>query len=721
MRERLRDFLEYVVPAVHVIVAGKNEFSLGFAMQKAMRGATVIIMQNTGIWANFLAKEVLRQQFQAKRAEQVKVLCEGINGLRCQCFEDSRTGVMRPVYTCPSGRVYGDTEKTYNDADVIRGRLGEMHGRPEDVVHYILPRDARCERCMVFDAFQDTADTVVEKLTLTLNTIMGDDLQVLGFAKSEENRLRTAWMMESRFSQSAQKLKMAARAWHYSICIMSYLTTVVSVVLSLSAMEPTQVSPLPEHWHFRPAMSSSAKTALAMFCGILPLFSTFLISGNARFAPFPKYTALVGAAAKTRQAIYEYRARVNNFRSTRTKGSILDKLRLQSNRITDSIATAAEKDSKIKGPGATPAVQPGLSRCQSTLPDSTEKPQAPEHNLCSTTRTTGRVKLCRTCAQPVPDDSSASQEPTLSPSQRLIEVLTDIQSQVMAGDNKVGCLIEPSEQDWLDEVDRKNEDFRRRKLSNSRMHEKKESTLRHRNRVVPAASERSIRSDARDETAQPTIARDTTSAIKRDATSATAATAMSSSSTPSSAGSATAASAESSLDYMKDDLCSLLSAEQYVQFRIMPALEELKSPSGLPRLTRIWSICQTCLLLGTMATGILGVLGVLELIPILLTAMSSLESVIAFEQLQLRLVTTNQALQTLQRLMIWWNGLSMVEQRKVYNKEHLISQTEAVVNIEANVFGTGLMTSHPPHATDEDGDGIPDAQQREKKQEGGKK
>jgi len=91
----------------------------------------------------------------------------------------------------------------------------------------------------------------------------------------------------------------------------------------------------------------------------------------------------------------------------------------------------------------------------------------------------------------------------------------------------------------------------------------------------------------------------------------------------------------------------------------------------------------------------------LELIPVFLTAMSAVESAISFEQLQLRLVTTNQALQTLQRLMIWWNGLSMVEQRKVYNKEHLISQTEAVVNVEANIFGMPALSSHPPHAIDD--------------------
>merc|ERR1719265_341191 len=99
----------------------------------------------------------------------------------------------------------------------------------------------------------------------------------------------------------------------------------------------------------------------------------------------------------------------------------------------------------------------------------------------------------------------------------------------------------------------------------------------------------------------------------------------------------------------------------------------------------------------------------LELIPIVLTAMSSLDSVVAFEQLQQWLVTTNQALQTLQRLMIWWNGLTMVEQRKVYNKEHLISQTEAVVNIEANIFGMPVLVSAPPHADSEDADRGKDA------------
>jgi len=671
-REKLRDFLEYVVPSVHVLVASKNEFSLGFALQKAARGATVIVMQNTGIWANFLAKEVMEYKQQFEKARRVEVLSEKTPGVQIKM--NDQTGRC-DKFTCPSGRVYDKA-----DAQVL------WNGR------YPLPRDARCDRCMVFNAFQDTADTVVEKLTLTLNTIMGDDLQVLGFAKSEVTRLRTAWMMERRFRRSAKQLKVWARVWHYSICIMSFITTVVSVILSLSSMGPNTNSSLPERYQFRPHIDCSAQNTLAMFCGILPLVSTFLISGNARFCPYSKYTSLVGAAAETKKAIFQYGARVLEYRSTRTKGSILIKLRLQSQAGSGVILKA---NSRRPSKGA--VLQPGLAN-EATVGDLSSGQlstlsAAPDASLPQAGNSARVVPgTCQQSNTPKVDIAPSGQQS--SPSQRLIEVLTDIQTQVMAGDNKVGCLIEPNEQEWHAEVERKHA-----KILKNAFEDKEKSARKiaahHKNQGKHLSRPRRVSFPGKAPRVLPEAGIEPDSPIraKDGEPHAEVLTGIQDSEDP-----------ENSLDDWKDDLCSLLSAEQYVQFRIIPALEKLKSPyspRGLPRLTKVWSICQTCLLLGTMATGVLGVLGMLELIPVLLTAMSAVESAISFEQLQLRLVTTNQALQTLQRLMIWWNGLSMVEQRKLYNKEHLISQTEAVVNIEANIFGMPALSSHPSHATDD--------------------
>merc|ERR1719261_109898 len=88
----------------------------------------------------------------------------------------------------------------------------------------------------------------------------------------------------------------------------------------------------------------------------------------------------------------------------------------------------------------------------------------------------------------------------------------------------------------------------------------------------------------------------------------------------------------------------------------------------------------------------------LELMPIVLSVLSGIESITSFEQFSLRVIMTNQALQTLERLHFWWTGLTLVEQRKDYNKNYLIKQTEQVANVEAAIYGQSLTHSEPPQA-----------------------
>jgi hypothetical protein len=102
-----------------------------------------------------------------------------------------------------------------------------------------------------------------------------------------------------------------------------------------------------------------------------------------------------------------------------------------------------------------------------------------------------------------------------------------------------------------------------------------------------------------------------------------------------------------------------------------------------------------------MLTAALGIMRMLELMPIVLSLLSGLESISSFEQISLRIVMTNQALQTLERLHFWWTGLSLVEQRKDYNKQYLIEQTEQVCNVDAAIYGQSLTHSEPPQAEKE--------------------
>jgi hypothetical protein len=273
------------------------------------------------------------------------------------------------------------------------------------------------------------------------------------------------------------------------------------------------------------------------------------------------------------------------------------------------------------------------------------------------------------------EEQSKSGGQFYSPSDRLTEILTDIQNEVMASENKSGCLIEPSEEEWKAELVRKHDQFLRRTdransagsgKSTVKSKRRPSSPLKRSSGGQCTLSPKTLKSSDKlhDERKYTTVVPESRRKVK------------------------------AVQDTAEDDLCSLISAEQYVQFRLMPVMEGFME--SLPRLHFIWSACHVFFLFGSMVTGVMGIMRLVELMPIMISAMSALESVISFEQLQLKLMTTNQALQTLQKLMIWWSGLSMVEQRKVNNKEHLISQTEAVANIDATIFGTALLASHPP-------------------------
>merc|ERR1719265_600999 len=157
-------------------------------------------------------------------------------------------------------------------------------------------------------------------MTLTLTTIMGEDLRALGFHRSEEKRLKQAWAFYRQFEENSMKFWREARNWQYAIVFISVATTVMAVLAQLGELAPkradAQILPAVVYSFFRPNLSNHTKT-LSFVCGALPLLSTFLLSGNSRFAPLPKFAELLGAAAKVESTIYMYRARVGEFQCKR--------------------------------------------------------------------------------------------------------------------------------------------------------------------------------------------------------------------------------------------------------------------------------------------------------------------------------------------------------------------------------------------------------------------
>jgi hypothetical protein len=607
LKESLRNFLEVIVPSVHVFVAGKSDFAPTFAAQKAMRGSTIIVMENTGIWANVLADAIRK-----RHKEQVATNEKAVEGQQPQGQNEASSGT-------------GDD---------------------------VLPQNTPIENFLVFDALKESAEEVVERLTLTLTTIMGDDLRALGFFRSEDKRLRKAWHMERQFTHNAEKFKREARGWHYGIVLLSVVTVVISVLTSLADMGPASTSALPKDLYIRPTLSQNQKLMLVYICAALPLLSTFMISGNSRFAPLPKYMELVGAAAKVRSTIYLYRARVGEFRSNKRNLGYMMK-QISNGTVLNIAAPDPETQASKKAGG-------GCDNANAGGDSSAGSDSNKEHH------------------------EHASHKGL--PSERFTQVLTSIHLQLMSGENRLSSLEEPG--------DNFDKEFKLvvEKAADKAHRNMKEMSERHRSRrerICEAFCKQPCWQHCLCCKRRHQIAKVSNSHAAQRHSKAVETLSRNDVESP------------CENDY-RDNLCKLLSAEEYVRFRLLPTIAELKL--SMPLLELQWRGTQVGMLVGTMMTAALGVMQMLELMPIVLALLSGLESISSFEQYNMRITMTNQALQTLERLHFWWTGLTLVEQRKDYNKAYLIRLTEQVANVEAAIYGQSMTHSEPPQAQNDGGD-----------------
>ena len=55
---------------------------------------------------------------------------------------------------------------------------------------YDLPENVPDDQFLILNPAKDSAEKVINKLTLVLSTVQDDEMMEIGFAKSEENRLR---------------------------------------------------------------------------------------------------------------------------------------------------------------------------------------------------------------------------------------------------------------------------------------------------------------------------------------------------------------------------------------------------------------------------------------------------------------------------------------------------------------------------------------------------
>ncbi len=79
-------------------------------------------------------------------------------------------------------------------------------------------------------------------------------------------------------------------------------------------------------------------------------------------------------------------------------------------------------------------------------------------------------------------------------------------------------------------------------------------------------------------------------------------------------------------------------------------------------------------------------------IPITLAFSNTLTAWVDYKQVQTRTHQTNVAIQQLNQLLIWWDGLSMIEKRDISNRESLLMRSESYIvgRQSFNITKTGV-------------------------------
>jgi hypothetical protein len=142
-------------------------------------------------------------------------------------------------------------------------------------------------------------------------------------------------------------------------------------------------------------------------------------------------------------------------------------------------------------------------------------------------------------------------------------------------------------------------------------------------------------------------------------------------------------------DDADDNGIGLISAEDYMKFRLLPAIKRLNDT--IPRHERWYNSSQGLILFATMMASVCGVVGLHVWIPAVAASVAGVESLVHFDQTSARLVGANGALTQLKNLRIWWQSLSRTQQSMPHNKAQLIEGSEDAIESELSAWTQGIL------------------------------
>eukprot|EP00927_Polykrikos_kofoidii_P077718 TRINITY_DN74636_c0_g1_i1.p1 TRINITY_DN74636_c0_g1~~TRINITY_DN74636_c0_g1_i1.p1 ORF type:complete len:1274 (-),score=196.17 TRINITY_DN74636_c0_g1_i1:424-4245(-) len=646
VRKKVQNLLEHMLPSVHVVASARNRACLERAVARVVRGAQVVVLQNTSVWSNVLAKAVFERKGMWRRAAAATACPPKL----------ASSGVFAPRGS------FGVGWSAPSDASTASGGGASATGSTQRPF-FALAESAEVSKLLVFDVLKDSEERVVAKLMDTLTTIAGDDTRELGFVSAERQRVQYAWDLYVLYTLNAKRMLFWSRVAHCTITAISLLTSSSAVLLTAASLpdsdESTRFGYVGLVSRSQVRFGSAQIVFLALACSLLPLVSAFMLSVNSRFAPRTKYASFTAAAAKVRSTIYRYRSRVGEFRSSRKSPVMRDFAMDVRRRVVPRESKKLAMTSELVRPRTSSQVS--------------ELREAGNANSMRFSPSKERSRIVSIETHRARTANAVSSCP--KPSERFAEVLGAIHTELMAGTARLGDLAEPTSKD--------REALMKKGLGHHRggvdSHEDGRSGCCRRCGPFCAGRRRSQGRGRPSSDVQ----------------------ALGSSSAKWSMRSDSVGSSDEEVGL--DDAVCLITADDYLHFRLRPLLESLKLRA--PKLARVWAATQMISFLGAAVAGAMGVFSLREYIPIVVAVVAAMDSIAQFEQLQVRMLATNGALAEIQGLLLWWRALSMAERRRRCNKEHLINVTEDVASSEAAVLGC---TSHnkvvPRAPVDRDGD-----------------
>jgi hypothetical protein len=114
----------------------------------------------------------------------------------------------------------------------------------------------------------------------------------------------------------------------------------------------------------------------------------------------------------------------------------------------------------------------------------------------------------------------------------------------------------------------------------------------------------------------------------------------------------------------------VIKADDYIETRLKPKLNEFQML--LPKLTLAHKILQLLVVVITAASTAFVAFGLPSWVPVLLAASTTLEFTITYLQLETRIPSLNRASSELQKLLMWWDGLTLIKTRMPTSKDALV-------------------------------------------------